>query len=239
MLSSASAFLLMFLAGLDPALARQENFCKPLLDWTPRYDKMENLTVCRTKLEKKCEEVTSRKMCLTVTEIKCKVELFPNCTMDWHMEEGLDFEMIMKVKPLKECNKTMIPEQHNKTLYECKNVTKQHCTTIWKVNAWGEKVWAGNADDCRNVTWEECHPVIKPVTMMVPNMTCHDVDHMYPAFINTTTPIMVDTMDCQVEKRAVCQPVVSRKCSTVNFTKCSQVLVQLHDKFCVLVYSYL
>lgn len=222
----ASVFLVLFLTGLGSVLARQENFCKPLEDWGDRYDLMENVTVCRTKLEKKCEEVTSRAMCLNVTEINCKVELFPNCTMDWHMEDGMDFEMIMKNKTLKECEKKMVPEQHNKTIYECKNVTKQHCTTIWKVNDRGEKIWAGEADDCRNVTWEECHPIIKNVTMMVPTMMCEDVNVTYPSFINITTTVKVDTMDCQVEKRAVCHPVESRKCSTVNFTKCTQETVK-------------
>ena len=224
-------FLLLLLAGLDSVLARQENFCRPLLDWTARYDRLENLTVCRTKLEKKCQEVTSRTMCLTTTEIKCKVELFPNCTMDWRMEDGLDFKMIMKNKTLKECEKKMIPEQHRKTMYECKNVTKQQCTTIWKVNAGGQKIWAGNADDCRNVTWEECHPIIKNVTMMVPRMMCKDVDYMYPGFINTTSTVMVDTMACKGEKRAVCHPVERRKCSTVKFTKCTQVLLQPSNSF--------
>ena len=149
MLSAASVLLLILLAGLHSVLARQENFCKPLQDWTARYDRMENLTVCQTKLDKKCEEVTSETMCLTVTEIRCEVELFPNCTTDWRMEDGLDFQMIMKNKTLKKCEKTMVPEQHNKKIYECHNVTKQHCTTIWKVNDRGEKVWVGNADDCR------------------------------------------------------------------------------------------
>ena len=231
--SLAPVFLLLFLAGLDSTSARKENFCKPLLDWSPRYDRMVNTTVCRTKLEKKCEEVT-RKMCLTLTELDCKVELFPNCTMNWHLEDAVDFEMIMINKTLKECNKTMIPEQHSKTVYECKNVTKQHCTTIWNVNALGQKVWAGNADDCHNVTWEECNPVEKNVTMMVPWMRCKDVNHTYPGFINTSTTIMVDTMDCMVEKRAVCQPVQSRKCSTANFTKCSQVFLHLSFKFSIL-----
>merc|ERR1712018_1030424 len=104
--------------------------------------------------------------------------------MDWHMEEGLDFEMIMKKKTLKECEKTLVPEQHS--------------TTIWKVNDRGEKVWAGNADDCRNVTWEECRPVIKNVTMMVPSMMCKDLNVTYPGFINTTTSVKVDTMGCKV-----------------------------------------
>jgi len=69
---------------------------------------------------------------------------------------------------------------------------------------------------------EECFPVKKNVTMMVPEMMCKEVDYMYPGFINTTSTVMVDTMACQVEKRAVCHPVESRKCSTVKFTKCTQ-----------------
>ena len=71
-------------------------------------------------------------------------------------------------------------EYHNKTIYDCKNVTKRHCTTLWTVNEVGEKVnlelmflystslvnvqvWAGNEDDCRDVTWEECNPIEKKV----------------------------------------------------------------------------
>merc|ERR1712241_5729 len=129
-------------------------------------------------------------MCLTVTEINCKVELFPNCTMDWRMEEGLDFEMMMKNKTLKECEKKMIPEQHNKTIYECQNVTKQHCTTIWKVNDRGEKIWAGNENDCRNVTFEECKPAMMNYTIPAPNITCVDDVHTYPSFANITTRLM-------------------------------------------------
>merc|ERR1719219_454402 len=60
---------------------------------------------------------------------------------------------------------------------------------------------------------------------MVPSMICKDVNNTYPGFINTTTTVMVDTMECQVEKRSVCHPVESRKCSTVKFTKCTQVPV--------------
>ena len=34
----------------------------------------------------------------------------------------------------------MVIEYHNKTIYDCKNVTKRHCTTLWTANDAGEKV---------------------------------------------------------------------------------------------------
>ena len=34
----------------------------------------------------------------------------------------------------------MVIEYHDKTIYDCKNVTKRHCTTLWTVNDLGEKV---------------------------------------------------------------------------------------------------
>ena len=46
----------------------------------------------------------------------------------------------VKEKDLKKCIKTTVIETHNKTIYDCKNVTKRHCTTLWSVNEAGEKV---------------------------------------------------------------------------------------------------
>jgi len=203
-------------------LASKGNFCKPLLDYSEKKDRIENVTVCRTKMEKKCEDVR-KKLCLNVTEMKCKVELFPNCTMDWEWEDAVDFNMTMKFETLKECTKIMVNDVHEKTVYHCKNVTKQHCTTVWKVNAKGEKVWDGNEDDCRDVTWEECNPVKVNVTIPAPRMDCTDRDFMYPGFENITTKVMVDTMDCTVERKAVCSPAVSRKCEFITYSKCRQV----------------
>ena len=79
-------------------LASKGNFCKPLLDYSEKKDRIENVTVCRTKMEKKCEDVR-KKLCLNVTEMKCKVELFPNCTMDWEWEDAVDFNTADK-KPV-------------------------------------------------------------------------------------------------------------------------------------------
>ena len=45
---------------------------------------------------------------------------------------------------LKNCTKEMVVEYHNKTVYECRNVTKRHCTTLWTINDIGEKIWTGD-----------------------------------------------------------------------------------------------
>jgi len=213
--------LLIAVLTSTTVLASQGNFCKPLLDYTEKYDKVQNVTVCRTKLEKNCKEV-KKKLCLNVTELKCKVELFPVCTMDWDWEDAVDFEMTMKNKTLQHCTKTMVPDVHEKTVYHCQNVTKQHCTTLWKVNAKGEKVWDGNEDDCRDVTWEECHPLKVNVTIPAPHMNCTDISYSYPGFANTTTRVMVDTLDCTVERKSVCSPAVKRECADISYSKCRQ-----------------
>jgi len=198
------------------------NFCKPLLDYTKIYNKVLEVSVCRTRLEKECKEV-NKKLCLNVTEMKCEVGLFPNCTMDWRWENAVDFNMTMKSKVLKKCTKVIKDEVHQKMVYQCNNVTKQHCTAIWKVNDRGEKVWAGNENDCRNVTFEECKPAMMNYTIPAPNITCVDDVHTYPSFANITTRLMVDVPKCKVLKKAVCSPVTSKKCASVKYSECREI----------------
>ena len=114
--------------------------------------------------------------------------------MDWQMKENVESLMSVKTKDLKNCTKEMVVEFHNKTIYDCQNVTKRHCTTLWTINEQGQKVWAGNEDDCRDVTWEECSPVEKRVPMSVAQMVCLDVPvggegsyHVLPARSATLT----------------------------------------------------
>ena len=78
-------------------------------------------------------------------------------------------------------------------------------------------MWAGNEDDCREVTWEECSPVEKTVPMSVARMICVDMPVRslikcdldifskvtYSEYANATSLHMADTMDCSVEK--VCE----------------------------------
>ena len=70
-----------------------------------------------------------------------QLELITNCTMDWTMKESVDTAMRIETKALKNCTKEMVVEYHNKTIYDCQNVTKRHCTTLWTINEQGQKVW--------------------------------------------------------------------------------------------------
>merc|ERR1711997_432937 len=139
------------------------------------------------------------------------------------MKNGVESMMVTKSKDIKKCKEDRVVEYHDKTIYECENVTKQHCTTLWTINDEGEKVWAGTEDDCRDVTWEECNPVVKTVPMSVAQMICDSVPVNYFDYENTTSPRMADTLDCTVDKRVVCSPVTSSKCADITYTKCEEV----------------
>ena len=131
--------------------------------------------------------------------------------------------MVTKSKDIKKCKEDRVVEYHDKTIYECENVTKQHCTTLWTINDEGEKVWAGTEDDCRDVTWEECNPVVKTVPMNVKKMDCLDEPVTYFDYENTTMERMADRMDCTVDKRPVCEPVTTKKCAETTYTRCEEV----------------
>ena len=143
--------------------------------------------------------------------------------MDWQMKEKVESLMSVKTQDRKNCTKEMVTEFHNKTIYDCRNVTKRHGTTLWTINERGEKVWAGNEDDCRDVTWEECIPEEKRVPMSVAQMVCLDDPVSYFDYENTTSLRMADTMDCTVDKRPVCEPVTSQKCAETTYTRCEEV----------------
>jgi len=199
-----------------------DNFCRPLEDYGPRTDSMEERNVCNTNFEKSCELVEVED-CMEITELHCELELITNCTMDWTMKESVDTAMRIETKALKNCTKEMVVEFHNKTIYDCQNVTKRHCTTLWTINEQGQKVWAGNEDDCREVTWEECNPLEKTVPMSVAKMICVDMPVTYSEYANATSLHMADTMDCSVEKVPVCEPVTSQKCAATSYTRCEEV----------------
>merc|ERR1712036_14266 len=173
-------------------VSKHENFCRPLEDYGPREDIMEERKVCKTSFTKDCQPVTESD-CMEVTELRCELELTTNCSMDWTMKDSIESLMSVKTKDLKNCTKEMVIEYHNKTIYDCKNVTKRHCTTLWTVNDLGEKVWAGNEDDCRDVTWEECNPVEKKVPKSVAQMVCEDSPVSYFDYENTTTTTTTTT----------------------------------------------
>ena len=72
----------------------------------------------------------------------------------------------------------------------------------------------------------ECYPVTVQVELELPFMNCTDTEYPYLSYETTTATVMADTMDCKVEKRAVCKPRTVTKCSSIRFTTCSEAPVE-------------
>ena len=197
-----------------------DSFCRDLTDYGDLTYINETINVCTSELKKTCVDKTEE-MCMDVTHMDCDVELFTDCAMDWTTHDVVESKPTTLTKHLPTCIKKTKPEEHEKVHYECKNVTKQHCTSLWKVVN-GEKVWAGN-DDCKDVTWEECEPIPVKVEWEVPYMECITTPHSYLSYENVTRPVMADTMECRVEKRVVCKPRKENKCASITYTTCSEV----------------
>ena len=65
--------------------------------------------------------------------------------------------------------------------------------------------------------------------MSVAQMICEDTPVSYFDYENTTTPHMADTMECATDKRVVCEPVTSKKCAEVTYTRCQEVGLRKED----------
>ena len=64
--------VLFVLTVAEVTSGKQENFCRPLEDYGPRYDRMEERSVCQTSFQKSCQPV-SHSDCMNVTELQCDV----------------------------------------------------------------------------------------------------------------------------------------------------------------------
>ena len=129
---------------------------------------------------------------------------------------------VMDMKNLPSCEIKEKWVEHNKTKYDCQNVTKQHCTSLWKIED-GEKVWAGN-DDCKDVTWEECKPVVYPSKLKVPWSFCQPENFTFLTFENKTEKVRLLKTECEVEAKAVCNTESDgEKCAYLKYDHCVEV----------------
>ena len=90
----------MFVVG--GVSGKHDNFCRPLEDYGPRSDTMEERQVCQTSFEKDCQPVTVSD-CMEVTELRCEVNLFTSCSMDWQMKESVESLMSVSI-PMAFCH---------------------------------------------------------------------------------------------------------------------------------------
>ena len=223
-----SLVFLVAIAVLDSVTANKDhnNLCRDLTDFGDLTYINETVQVCTSTLEKKCDPITVKE-CLDVTEMLCEVELFTDCAMDWTTHNLTESRPTTLNKTLSTCEKIFKVEQHEKIHYECKNVTKQHCTSLWKVVN-GEKVWAGNDDDCKDVTWEECKPVVYPTKLKVPWSFCQPENFTFLTFENRTERIKLLISECTVEAKAVCKTeATADRCANLKYEECQEVIQEL------------
>ena len=215
-------FILLAVLCTSSVYSNKKNFCKPLIDYSQRFDKVENRTICATVIKKVVQEVTEMG-CLDVVSIECDVVVVPDCTTTTTEEMSMMDIPVIANATLKKCNKTTVMKPHVKEVYECHNVTKTHCTTLWKLDDKGMKVWAGNEDDCKEVTWEECHPVNKTVQFPEPDMECDDISVPYNDVGVMTGRINLTSTDCKVTAQQICKPVQQQKCDGITYTRITEV----------------
>jgi len=214
--------LLCLMVGLSTSVT--DNYCKPIVDFTPREDRMEERPFCSTRLQEVCE-VVSETGCLEVDSVVCDVVLTTDCSVTTFNLTVTNSVPVVGNATLQECSKEMTEEFHEQLVYECRNVTKTHCTTLWEMKEDGTKVWAGN-DDCSDIVFEECEAVKKQVPFPVPSMTCTGYNVPYVDFEAVTTQQVATTSDCEVIPLQVCQSAREEKCGQVEYLKCTQVAVE-------------
>jgi len=176
-----------------------------------------------------------------------QVKLFTECDMTMEPVVLNECRTATSTKTLKSCTKEILPKTHTKEVYECKPVTKQHCTTVWEIIN-NQKVWTGN-NDCKDVTWEECSAVKKDVTFMVPTMKCKPEPHPYMDYVAKPRKDEARKTKCRVRAEKVCEPVEREKCAEIKYKVCSEEKVEedctdydvlvpfkkrLHLKWCLL-----
>ena len=135
--------LLIVLALFCSSAYSGKNFCKPLVDYTPRYDIEVVREICSTQTRKVVEEKTEA-ACLEVINMECDVIVVPECTTTVTKELAMMDIPAIKEANLTRCSKQTVMKDHIKEVYDCQNVTKTHCTTLWELDDQGNKVWAGN-----------------------------------------------------------------------------------------------
>ena len=77
---------------------------------------------------------------MAVTEMRCEIVPYTNCTMKWENTKYRSYEDKWKWYVEKKCWPTYKVIKHDKLMPKCRNITKQNCVTLWKTGPNGEQV---------------------------------------------------------------------------------------------------
>jgi len=207
--------------GID---LHNKEFCVDVSTYQPVVWVESDGEECSTIFVKKCED-KSENVCADVTETKCEVQPFTECSMGIEPQEFSETKLAPQkfVEKVCETGKKVIP--HTKMLPQCRNVTKQNCVTLWETDADGKQVWAGN-EACEPVTWQECKLVPKTVSFIVPEIKCTDGQELWFHEPSPATDVrMTNTFDCEVKKTTSCSTQTRPDCKQIRYQSCREVPV--------------
>eukprot|EP00090_Calanus_glacialis_P018919 TRINITY_DN2922_c0_g1_i1.p1 TRINITY_DN2922_c0_g1~~TRINITY_DN2922_c0_g1_i1.p1 ORF type:complete len:340 (-),score=58.63 TRINITY_DN2922_c0_g1_i1:150-1142(-) len=224
-----------------------KEFCVDVSTYQPVVWVESEAEECSTVFVKKCEE-KSENVCTDVTETKCEVVPYTECSMGMEPQEFSQTILAPKKFVEKTCSQGRKVIPHIKMLPECRNVTKQNCVTLWETDPDGKQVWAGN-EACEPVTWQECKLVPKNVKFIVPEINCTDGNEVWYHEPEVSTDIrMTNTFSCKVKSSSSCETQTRPDCKSITYQECREIPVtncnpksvhkptqeKLHRKKCLL-----
>ena len=118
---------------------KDKQFCVDISEYLDLKWVLRDAEECHVSFNSQCE-AKSENVCIDVTETKCEVVPYKECTMGLEAQEYEEKKLAPKLFVEKSCyqGKKTIP--HKKMFPECKNVTKQNCVTLWETDENGEQV---------------------------------------------------------------------------------------------------
>jgi len=193
-------------------------YCTDLSVYGPILYKDLSTVCCESKSEKKCvnKEKTIQE---TVTEMRCELVGWADCTMDWVEEPGSTCETATDTYPEMKCETKTRTVQHQKMEPRCWNETFDNCVTRLDDN--GDAI--ETEDDCEKVVWKKCELV--PVTKDFEEMytDCYaEGEIVYDTYANGTKPTTVDIQTCEVKHAIDCKPIEITKTIVVEWTECNE-----------------
>ena len=181
--------------------------------------------MCGYKKNTYCQPRESQ-VCRDIPVTECRVVGFTECQETPSTQTVSDDSLELENFIPQECYPGAVKIlSETKKLPECHNVTKQQCDSKWEVDAYGQKVWAGN-ENCRDVTWEDCKLVDSVVEEEVEVYSCHDDgSQSYLEPVVKQEEVTTRSEECGGRGGAVCQVTTSTECTEVEWTDCEETVV--------------
>jgi len=200
--------------------------CYDIFEYGPIKYKNQKKQCCKPTKRRECQTVTSDKVCINVTESRCNIHLYLECkTIMTSTKFPSDKKVKVSFTP-KNC--TVIEETvyHKKPKPKCVTEERENCVEAWKTLANGTQV-KEKTDNCRVFKWENCTLVPTDVPFTVPKSYCTDrtdLKEEYETCQKEDETITTSKKICEVKSVPSCKSEVVKKCDTLEYEECKDVV---------------